>query len=61
MWWTLSFMSGESQTNADERRRRLESVMTPEQIAEAERLAREWIPKENKFFKDVVTEYQRRR
>jgi len=61
MWWTLTIMNGENQTTAAEGKRRIEAVMTLEQIAEAEKLARGWTQKENKIFKDMVTEYQRRR
>ncbi|MCG3772600.1 MAG: Secretory immunoglobulin A-binding protein EsiB [Nitrosomonadaceae bacterium] len=59
MWWTLSVMNGEDQMNAAERIKGLEPVMTPEQIAEAKRRAREWTQKENKISKDIYTEYQR--
>jgi hypothetical protein len=44
MWFNLaaSRMTGEEREDAAELRDRVRSRMTPEQIAEAQRLAREW-------------------
>ena len=43
MWWSLAASQGER--GATINRDRVEGDMTPEQIAEAEKLAREWKPK----------------
>ena len=41
MWWTLSAAQGNE--NAQENMIIIEKLMTREQIAEAQRLSREWI------------------
>jgi len=46
MWYNLSAAQGE--TRSAEARDALAQQMTPAQIAEAQRLAREWKPKMNK-------------
>jgi hypothetical protein len=43
MWWTLSASQGTA--FATQFRDNVEGRMTPEQIAKAEKLAREWKPK----------------
>ncbi len=43
LWWTLAAAQGEKR--APKRRDRLAKKMTPAQLAEAQRLAREWKPK----------------
>jgi len=47
MWYNLaaSSLTGENREQAARNRDRLAIVMTPEDIAEAQRLAREWKPK----------------
>jgi TPR repeat protein len=47
MWWSLAAAStGDQQTHAVEYRDKVARGMTPAQIAEAQRLAREWKPKD---------------
>ena len=47
MWYTLAALrlAGDARDRAVTNRESLEARMTPEQIAEAHRLAREWYPK----------------
>ncbi len=43
LWWSLAASQGNK--NAASNRDKVAGMMTPEQIAEAEKLAREWKPK----------------
>jgi hypothetical protein len=48
MWWNLAASRapvGQARDNAVELRRGIETQMTPAQIADAQRMAREWAPK----------------
>jgi hypothetical protein len=50
MWWNLSAAGpkGQAQEMATKKRDKVAKAMTPQQIAEAQRLAREWKPKSQK-------------
>jgi TPR repeat protein len=50
MWLNLAVMNGVNEKAAIQRRDGLRSVMTFDQIMEAEKLAREWTPIENKYY-----------
>jgi TPR repeat protein len=45
MWFNLAAVSGDKSDNAAENRDKAAAKMTPAQVAEAQKLAREWKPK----------------
>ncbi len=58
-WLSLSATNNEKVGKAKSMKAELERAMTPTQIAEAERQAREWTPHESSVFVDTLKDYRK--